>query len=316
MSAGLVMDCLSEEDGEMKRGLVCLWVGLALVVLVPAAAQQPPKAAPAAPGEPAMVEEMDPVAMMRQMGADEGDIVILQLLSQAAGIDPGQAMMLFMLADQGKINDDILGMLLFSKALAGGGGKQATALMAGEALLVVEDGTVHKIDIGKMEVTGSVTYRPSAAKAGLPGQIMPMLQGARDKAQLVACTSNVRQLCTAALMYSRDWDGILPTEDWPKDLEPYVQNQTIYRCPTAPERIGFALNAALAAANAKDVKRPAETVLFFEADVPDDVAFGGPEVVLQEPRHAGKIVVGFVDGHAKAMDPGEVVELLERDPFE
>jgi prepilin-type processing-associated H-X9-DG protein len=227
--------------------------------------------------------------------------MVLQLLSQAAGMDVGQAMMLFMLADQGKINDDIVGMLLFSKALAGGGGKQPTALLAGESLLVVEDGVVYKIDVGKMEVTGSVAYRPSPQKTGLPAELMPMMMGAREKAQLTACISNMKQLCLAALMYSQDWDGILPAENWPKDLEPYLKNTALYSCPAQPEKIGFALNAALAAANGKDVKRPAETVLFFEADVPDDVAFGGADAVLQQPRHAGKIVVGFVDGHVQAM---------------
>jgi prepilin-type processing-associated H-X9-DG protein len=298
----------------MRSQFACL--SLALAVLAPAAVPQPAAIAPAAPAEPGMVEEMDPMAMMRQMGAGDEEIMMLQLLSQAAGMDLGQAMMLFMLADQGNIDDDVVGMLLLSKAFAGGGAKQPTALLAGDSLLVVEDGVVYRIDIAKMEVTGSVTYRASAQKAGVPGELMPVLKQAREKAQLASCTSNMKQLCLAALMYAQDWDETLPNENWPKDLEPYIGNTTLFRCPAAPERIGYALNAALAAGKMGDVKNPAETVFFFEADVPDDVAFGGPEAVLQEPRHADRIVVGFVDGHARAMEPAEVVKLLARDPFQ
>ncbi len=65
-----------------------------------------------------------------------------------------------------------------------------------------------------------------------------------------------------------------------------------------------------------EVKNPAQTVLFFEADLPDDVPFGSADAVLEPPPHADRIVVGFVDGHVKAMPPDEVRELLQRNPFE
>lgn len=307
----------------MKTRVAYLSILLISVSVATVAAQgvgPPPKAMPAPappPAAPQMDAEMDPVAMMRQMGMGEEQIMMLQLLAQAAGMDLGQAMMLFMLADQGKINDDIVGMLLFSKAFSGGGGKQPAALLAGDALLVVEDGTVYKIDIGKMEVTGSVSYRPPAQKTGLPGELMPMMMGAREKAQLAACTSNMKQVCLAALMYSQDHQNTLPTENWVEGLYPYCKNRAIYVCPGQPDKkVAYALNEAIAGAAMAEVKDPSQVVLFFEADLPEDVPFGSADAVLGQPAHGGRIVVGFLDGHVQAMDPGEVVKLLERDPFE
>ncbi len=226
----------------MKIRAACLSILLIGVSVVTVAAQgvgPPAKAAPAPmppPAAPQMDAEMDPMEMMRQMGADENDIMMMQLLSQAAGMDMGQAIMLMMLADQGNVDEDLIGMLMFSKALGGGGGKQPAALLAGDALVVVEDGVVYKIDLAKMEVAGSVAYRPTAQKTALPAAMMPMLQGAREKAQLTACTSNMKQLCLAALMYSQDHQDTLPTEDWVEAVYPYCKNRAIYVCPGQPEK--------------------------------------------------------------------------------
>ncbi len=302
----------------MRSHFAC--VSMVLAALAPMVAPQPAAvapAAPAAPVEPPIAEGMDPIAMMRQMGADEGAIMMLQLLSQAAGMDLGQAMMLFMLADQGNIDDDVVGMLLLSKALGGGGAKQPAALLAGDSLLVVEDGVVYKIDIGKMEAVGSVAYRPTAKATGLPAALMPMLQGAQENAQLTACTSNMKQLCLAALMYSQENNDTLPTEDWVEAIYPYCKNRAMYVCPGQPDKkVAYALNEAIAGVPMAEVKSPAQAVLLFEADLPDDAPFGGADAVPEPPRHGDRIVVGFVDGHVKAVSPDELRELLQRNPFE
>jgi prepilin-type processing-associated H-X9-DG protein len=309
-----------EEEWQMKVPHVLMGIGLALLLVGPAVGQPAAvvEVGPGAPLEAPPAGEVDAVEMMRQMGAGDQEIMMIQLISQAAGMDMGQAMMLMMMADQGNMDEDLMGMLLFSKMLGGAMGKQPAVLLAGDSLLIVEDGVLYKIDLAKMEVAGSVSYRPTPQMAGgLPQALMPMMQGARENVQLAACTSNMKQLVLAAMMYAQDWDGTFPSENWAEELKPYVQNTAIYACPaTEGKAVGFALNEMLAAAKLNEVKDPAEIPLFFEADLPDDVAFGGADAVMAEPRHNGMIVVGFVDGHAKAMPPDALRDLLNRNPFE
>jgi prepilin-type processing-associated H-X9-DG protein len=209
----------------------------------------------------------------------------------------------------------MLGGLLFMRALSGSSARQATAIDNGEELWVIEDGVAYRISKLKMEVVGSVAYRPSR-KGGLSADLVPLLQQTREKALAASCLSNMKQLCLAASMYAQDWDGAMPAEDWANQLEPYCKTRAIYACPGAPDtELGFALNQALAGAKAGDVLRPSETVLFFETGLGEDVPFGGPDGVLMEPRHGGMVTVGFVDGHAKLMKPAEAQKLLEADPF-
>jgi len=283
---------------------------LLLSLGAPAAAQE---VAPAAPAE----GQLDPAELLRQMGANEEDVARFQLFTQLLGPDMGPLLLLMMMRGEGNVDDDALGFMLMMKAVAGNARTAPAALVHGDDLLVVEDGTVYRVDLATMTVKGSVAYRASQKAAGLPQELLPMLQQAGEKAQASACLSNMKQLCLGAMMYAQDWDLALPTEEWPTQLEPYLKNTQVYTCPGAPERAyGFALNEALVGAKLADIKRPAETVLFFEAGLPDDLPFGGADGLLLEPRHNGRLTLGFVDGHAKFVSPDEARKLLEQDPFE
>jgi|GEM_PF-2334168 len=312
----------------MTIRVACVCVALVALLLVPALGQEGATPAPPATGEPdaetlrKMAEgEVDPVEFMRQMGAKEEDILGLQLMSQVMGADMGQMMLLMMLADQGKKedpgkkDDDIMGMMLFMKALGAGATKQPIALLEGRTLIVIEDGVVYNIDTDTMRIEGTVAYRPKKGAADLTA-LMPLITHARGRAQGAACMSNMRQLCMAAQMHA-DERGLLPTEQWPDQLAAYVKNRAIYTCPGAPERpMGYAINEVLIGALLPEIKRPAQTVLFYESDPGHDLPFGGPDSVIAKPRHEGKVVVGFVDGHARLMSPDELRELLARDPFQ
>lgn len=312
----------------MTIRVACVCVALVALLLVPALGQEGATPAPPATGGPdaetlrKMAEgEVDPVELMRQMGAKEEDILGLQLMSQVMGADMGQMMLLMMLADQGKKedqgkkDDDIMGMMLFSKLL-GAGAKQPTALLHGDKLLVIEDGTVYRIDMEKMEVDGSVNYRANKGAGGLAA-LLPLIMQAQGKAQGTGCLSNMRQLCMSAQLYAGDNGDMLPTEQWPDQLAAYVKNRAIYTCPGAPGKaVAYAINEALIGARTGDVKRPSETVLFFESDQAQELPFGGPDAVTGPPRHEGRVAVGFVDGHAKFVSPEELRELLARDPFQ
>jgi len=297
---------------------------LVAFLIVPALGQKAETPAPGPRPEPGAKQLMlqakkgavDPVELMRQMGADEDDILRLQLMSQVMGADMGQMMLLMMLADKGGIDDDFIGMMLFMKALTGAS-KQPIALLDGNTLLVIEDGTVYRINTATLKVEGSVGYRQNKTGAGGLGALMPLITHARGKAQSAKCLSNMKQLCMSAHMYAGDNGDMLPTEQWQDQLAPYVKNRAIYRCPAAPgKQIGYVINEAVIGAALQDIKRPGQTVLFFESDPAHDLPFGGLDAVIAEPRHEGRIVVGFVDGHAQLMTPEELQQLLAQDTFQ
>jgi prepilin-type processing-associated H-X9-DG protein len=60
------------------------------------------------------------------------------------------------------------------------------------------------------------------------------------------------------------------------------------------------------------VKSPGETVLIFETDGGWNLS-GGPELLLNTPRHSQSITVGFADGHVEQVKPARV-EQLRWDP--
>jgi prepilin-type processing-associated H-X9-DG protein len=298
-------------------------IALVALLVVPAVGMEALQLPPPATAEPAADdtarpmtgEEIDPIELMRQMGADDDAIMFVQLMSQAMGADVGQMMLLMMLADKGGMDDDLMGMMLFSKMLGGGATKQPIALLQGPALLVIEDGVVYKIDTDTMRIEGKVAYRQKKGAADLTA-LMPFITHAHGKAQATACLSNMKQLCLATHMYAQE-AGLLPTEQWTDQLAAYTGNRALYACPGMPERpVGYAINEAVIGALMPEIRRPAQTVLFYESDPGHDLPFGGPDAVIRQPRHDGKVTVGFVDGHARLISPDELRQLLAQDPFQ
>ena len=70
--------------------------------------------------------------------------------------------------------------------------------------------------------------------------LFPVFAQARDKARQTACLSNQKQLGTAIMMYTQDYDETLPMgynrsrNSWGKVTVPYAKNMQIYTCPSAP----------------------------------------------------------------------------------
>lgn len=78
--------------------------------------------------------------------------------------------------------------------------------------------------------------------------LFPVFAQARDKARSSACLSNTKQIGTAILMYTQDYDETLPEywDDndaknpnanplgyWHNHLQPYVKNYQVFICPSA-----------------------------------------------------------------------------------
>jgi prepilin-type N-terminal cleavage/methylation domain-containing protein len=115
--------------------------------------------------------------------------------------------------------------------------------------------------------------------------LFPVFARAREAARRSGCLSNMKQVTTAIMMYTQDYDEIMPyqqlgdvcdyatakTNVWINSVMPYVKNKGVWVCPSADDwgkkgdsdsvywYNGHASAKAIAA-----VERPAESILFLE----------------------------------------------------
>jgi prepilin-type N-terminal cleavage/methylation domain-containing protein/prepilin-type processing-associated H-X9-DG protein len=71
--------------------------------------------------------------------------------------------------------------------------------------------------------------------------LFPVFAQARERARMISCTSNMRQLGTAFRMYAQDYDETYPMPRlldfsyvWKNEIQPYVKNKGILACPSNP----------------------------------------------------------------------------------
>jgi prepilin-type N-terminal cleavage/methylation domain-containing protein len=75
--------------------------------------------------------------------------------------------------------------------------------------------------------------------------LFPVFAKAREKARQTACLSNMRQIGTAILSYTQDYDEmIVPSQNgtaginlvsWPSIIQPYIKNAAVFVCPSGSE---------------------------------------------------------------------------------
>jgi len=73
--------------------------------------------------------------------------------------------------------------------------------------------------------------------------LFPVFAQAREKARQTSCLSNQKQLGTAILMYTQDYDEVYPTglQDswwdctWYRTTASYVKNDGVFKCPSDPD---------------------------------------------------------------------------------
>jgi prepilin-type N-terminal cleavage/methylation domain-containing protein/prepilin-type processing-associated H-X9-DG protein len=80
--------------------------------------------------------------------------------------------------------------------------------------------------------------------------LMPVFAQAREKARTASCQSNLKQIMTAIHMYMQDYDEqvmasgwlqIGTTGNWATWMEmvnPYIKNEQVFKCPSAPKSPG------------------------------------------------------------------------------
>ena len=168
--------------------------------------------------------------------------------------------------------------------------------------------------------------------------LFPVFARAREKARQTSCLSNARQLGTALMMYVQDYDEQLPYAYFEapdqrygmQKLGPYMKNEQIWACPSAPnvvsgyyadelpartiahgwgvDQVHFPYRSIYSASirGIGDIKQPAAGGVFFEktnavTTMPYVYCpFHYPALTDQvADRHNGGINVCFYDGHAK-----------------
>jgi prepilin-type N-terminal cleavage/methylation domain-containing protein/prepilin-type processing-associated H-X9-DG protein len=150
--------------------------------------------------------------------------------------------------------------------------------------------------------------------------MFPVFSQARDKARQAACLSNARQLSTAFLMYSQDYDEQLPTSTgastwaWADTtnkavagaIAEYVKNNEVFTCRSgsgALPRVDYAMNLYLdGSASTVAVGYPSECILIYESKT-NQIAGVWDTIEL---RHSGntQATFCFVDGHTKSLGRG------------
>jgi prepilin-type processing-associated H-X9-DG protein len=138
----------------------------------------------------------------------------------------------------------------------------------------------------------------------LSALLFPVFAQAREKARQTSCLSNCKQMALGALMYTQDYDEVLPPKDtaWQPLLMPYIRNERVFKCPSAlTEPASYAMNAEIVGKKLKKISVPEAVPLLFDANATAPSALAAPTAMAY--RHGGKknyANVAFLDGHAKA----------------
>jgi len=116
------------------------------------------------------------------------------------------------------------------------------------------------------------------------GLMLPALAKAKQKAIIVNCQYNLRQLATGVLIYAGDNnDRFPPAAGWSDAISNYVGPSKVFQCPAdTGHRCSYAFNQALDGKKMSEVN--GKTVLFFESDAGWNGA-GGSEAAASRGHH-------------------------------
>ncbi len=153
----------------------------------------------------------------------------------------------------------------------------------------------------------------------LAALLLPTLAKAKVKAQTIMGLNNVKQLNLALHLHATDGKETLPSStNWCDALQPYLGgNAAVFRHPRAGDAKGaksssYGFNARLGGVKISEVN-PA-TVTIFELTTGAWNASGGPELMRRPTRPADPVIIGFADGHAEAVAPGNRLDTLRWEP--
>ena len=170
--------------------------------------------------------------------------------------------------------------------------------------------------------------------------LFPVFAKAREAARATSCRSNLKQLGTAAMMYTQDYDETWSpiccyTNNiaagnyfWPYAIYPYVKNLGAYHCPSdkySNNAVSYLGNNYLDKSKLSAIVAPAQCVFIMDGtgavggnDDPTNASTGNglnADYTIWDsterhtdmnnglPRHNGVANVAFCDGHVKSTPP-------------
>ncbi len=167
--------------------------------------------------------------------------------------------------------------------------------------------------------------------------LFPVFAKAREKARQTSCLSNTRQLGTAVMAYTQDYDerlpgaapldwrlfgspynqpahwvwcepGNAPITDWSVlvpngSLIPYIKSKQIYICPSDPhgeaKTLSYTMNAWANMEKLAAFAHPATTVLLVDESETLNDGYFAPGGDVASYIHNNGANFNFADGHAK-----------------
>jgi prepilin-type processing-associated H-X9-DG protein len=107
--------------------------------------------------------------------------------------------------------------------------------------------------------------------------LFPVFARAREAARATSCKSNLKQLSTALIMYTQDYDEVMPQgwigttgTAWYHRTDPYVKNINVKVCPSSPYRnvgtgnTNYGLYEKLGSRALAELQVPADTVMVLD----------------------------------------------------
>jgi len=134
--------------------------------------------------------------------------------------------------------------------------------------------------------------------------LLPVLSKAREKSRQTTCMNNQRQLWIALDMAIQDKKeeypgtaGVADGNAWRKELQPYVQSDKLWRCPSNRNEQGetdYGLNFNMYGLPRGALTEPSITLALADAK--------GPLIRTQDDidlRHNNRYIATFADGHCE-----------------
>lgn len=129
----------------------------------------------------------------------------------------------------------------------------------------------------------------------------------QSDSQFHQCQSQLKQIALGALQYTQDFDETFPShEEWQKEIQPYVHNTDILRCPLdAGNPNSYSFNKEMGNFLLAQVRIPARTILMYEGK---DRKFEFRHQIGEEKLTN----ILFSDGHVKSFS-GKALEAALKD---
>ena len=150
-------------------------------------------------------------------------------------------------------------------------------------------------------VPWSLISRPAKAQKA-PTQTAPAAPTVTQKRVYTQALSHAKQLGVACLMKAADENDVfkITPSTFRKDVGPYLMNQNAFTSPLdKPGTPSFVFNKALTNVSQKQLKNAQNAVMVYEG------AWGKPLF-----RYNGAAIIGFADGHVKALRPAQAKTLV------